>query len=186
MIRVLIGSVAGGVTMFVVAMIFWATPLSGIAFAGVDDARGATLQAALAANLPVTGRYSIPNPATAQGAVLYGRGPVAVIDYNRGGFSMSDGAMMLGGFIHEVVVSLMIGLSLLAVAGRVTDFASRLRLAIGLSAAATVMITLSDPIWMHQAWQFAIYNLIACLAMLAATSFVIVRWFLPAAASRTV
>ena len=179
MIRVVIGSIAGGAAMFVVAMIFWASPLARIAYSSVDAQPSAAVQLALGQNLPHTGRYVVPNPETPDGAILYGRGPIATVDFSNDGFSPSSSAVMIGGFIHEVVVSLLIGLSLLAVAGRVTDFASRLRLAIGLSAAATVMITLSDPIWMHSGWRFAIYDLVADLAMLVAASAVIVRWFLP-------
>jgi hypothetical protein len=90
---------------------------------------------------------------------------------------------MIGGFVQEVIVSLMIGLSLLGVAGRVADFPSRAKVAIGVSAAATVMILLGDPIWMHADWRFGIYATIADLAMLAASSLVIARWFLPRAAA---
>jgi hypothetical protein len=78
-----------------------------------------------------------------------------------------------------VIVSLLIGLSLYAVAGRVTDFASRARLVVGFSAAAVVMLTTSDPIWMHGAWRIAIYGLVADLAMLCASGLVIARWFMP-------
>ena len=73
------------------------------------------------------------------------------------------------------------GLSLLAVASRVTDFESRAKLAIGVSAAAVMMIRIGDPIWMHTDWRFAIYALVADLAMLSASSLVIARWFLPRA-----
>lgn len=179
MIRVLIGSVAGGVVMFILAFVFWASPLSRLAYSSATDQQNAAVQLALAGNLPHTGRYVVPNPGTAQGNVLYSKGPVAEISYNTAGFSASGGGSMVGGFIHEVVVSLLIGLSLLAVAGRVTDFESRARLVIGLSAAATVMIALSDPIWMHADWRFAIYGLIADLAMLSAAGLVMARWFVP-------
>jgi hypothetical protein len=54
-------------------------------------------------------------------------------------------------------------------------------LAIGLSAAATVTIVIGDPIWMHSDWRYAIYALIADLAMLSASALVIARWFLPQA-----
>lgn len=178
-IRAVIGGLVGGIAMFVVGIIFWATPLSRLAYASAGEAQGAAVQVALAANLPKTGRYLIPNTDTAGGTTLYGRGPVATIDYNMHGFPTSDGRVMLGGYIQEAVASLLIAMSLMVVAARVTDFTSRLRIAIGLSAAATVMITLSDPIFAHGPWDFAIYNLVACLAMLSAAAFVIVRWFLP-------
>lgn len=178
-IRAVIGALAGAVAMFAVALLFWASPLSRLAYSSTGEAQSAAVQVALAANLPHTGRYTVPDPSTPGGTTLYGRGPVATVDYNSRGYSVSSGTTMLGGFIQEAVGSLLIALSLLAVSSRVTDFSSRFRLALGLSAAATVTITLSDPIFAHGPWGFAIYNLIACLAMLAASSFVIARWFLP-------
>ena len=185
MIKVLIGSVAGGVLMFLIGFLFWATPLNHLAFSGASEQQSANVQLAMANNLPHVGRYIIPNPDTAGGTVLYGKGPVAVVDYNPMGFSTQGGPWMLGGFIHEVVVAALIGFSLLAVAGRVTDFESRARLVIGFSAAGAVLMTLGDPIWMHAAWGYAIYNLIACMAMLTGPGLLIARWFLPASAAAT-
>jgi hypothetical protein len=46
---------------------------------------------------------------------------------------------------------------------------------VGLSAAATVMIVIGDPIWMHGDWRYAIYALVADLAMLTASALVIAR-----------
>ncbi|MDO6416904.1 hypothetical protein Q4F19_21145 [Sphingomonas sp. BIUV-7] len=179
MIKVLLGSIAGGVAMFIAGFLFWATPLNKIAFSSATEAQSAAVQLSLAQNLSATGYYLIPNPETSNGAVLYGKGPTALVNYNSAGFSTADPSAMIGGFIHEVVVSLMIALSLYAVAGRVTDFASRARLVVGLSAATVVMITLSDPIWMHGAWRFALYGLVADLAMMCASGLVIARWFVP-------
>jgi hypothetical protein len=181
MVRILIGSLAGGAAMFIVGFILWATPLQYLGFSTATDAQNAAIQLSLAQNLPHTGRYVVPNPLSQIGANGYSKGPVATVDYNVGGFAGGDPASMIGGFVQEVIVSLMIGLSLLAVAGRVTDFPSRAKLAIGLSAAAVLMVTTSDPIWMHADWRYAIYALIADLAMLSASSLVIARWFLPRA-----
>ena len=185
MIRVLIGSLAGGVVMFVVGFIFWASPLHGIAYSSASEQQSANVQLALANNLPHVGRYIVPDPRSAGGTILYGKGPVSTVDYNPQGFSTQGGPWMLGGFIHEVVVAGLIGFSLLGVAGRVTDFRERARLVIGFSAAGSVLICLSDPIWMHSDWRFAIYNLIACMAMLIAPGLVIARWFLPKGAGVT-
>ena len=181
MVRILIGSLAGGVAMFIVGFLLWATPLQYFGFSSATDAQNAAIQLSLAQNLPHTGHYIVPNPMTQVGGNGYTKGPIASVDYNGAGFSTSDPASMIGGFIQEIIVSLMIGLSLLGIAGRVTDFESRAKVAIGLSAAATVMIALSDPIWMHADWRYAIYALIADLAMLSASSLVIARWFLPKA-----
>lgn len=179
MIRTVIGGLIGGVVMFVVGFIFWASPLQKIAYSSATEQQSAAVQQALASNLPHTGRYVVPDPNTAGGTVLYGRGPIAIVDYNSAGFSTSDPSSVIGGLIHEVVVALMIAFSLYAVAGRVTDFDSRARLVIGFSAAAAVMIALSDPIFNHTGWRFAIYALVADVAMLVAPGLVIARWFLP-------
>lgn len=179
MIRVLIGSVVGGVAMFVVGFLFWATPLNRIGYSTANEMQSANVQLALAQNLPRTGFYIIPNPATANGAVLYGKGPVASINFSTAGSSTADPRAMIGGLVQEMLVSLLIGLSLYVVAGRVTDFASRARLVVGLSAAATILIVTSDPIWMNGDWRYALYGVIADLAMLSAAGLVIARWFLP-------
>ncbi len=185
MVRVLIGALAGGVAMFIAGFLFWATPLQYLGYSTATDAQGAAVQLSLAQNLPHTGRYVVPNPMTAVGGNGYTKGPIATVDYNSKGYSTADPAAMIGGFVQEVIVSLMIGLSLFGVAKRVGDFPSRAKLAIGISAAATVMIVLGDPIWMHGDWRYAIYATIADLAMLTASGLVIARWFLPRPAVET-
>lgn len=180
MIRVLIGSLAGAIAMFLVGFVFWATPLVRLSQSVADDAQNANIQAVLAQNLQQnTGRYTVPSPYSRGGAELYAKGPIATIDYNAGGFSTADPSALIAGFIQEYIVVLIIGLTLLMVARRVGDFASRARLVIGLCGAATLMITLSDPIFMHGSWRFAIFNLVACMAMLSAGGLVVARWFLP-------
>ncbi|PZU09576.1 hypothetical protein [Sphingomonas sp.] len=179
MIRVLIGAIAGGLAMFIVGFLFWATPLNRIGISSATEAQGAAVQLSLAQNLPATGYYLIPNPETPNGAVLSGRGPTALVNFNTTGFSSADPGAMIAGFVQEVIVSLLIGISLFVVAGRVTDFASRARLVVGFSAAAVLMITTSDPIWMHGDWRYALYGLVADLAMLCAAGLVIARWFVP-------
>ena len=54
------------------------------AFSTVDDATNAQLQAALGQALTQTGTgtYHIPWPATPQGTVLHGQGPIATIHFN--------------------------------------------------------------------------------------------------------
>lgn len=179
MVKTLLGSVAGAIAMFVAGFLFWATPLAKIGHSSVDATRSAAVQLSLAQNLPHTGHYLIPNPETSEGAVLYGRGPTAQVNYNSAGSSTSDPGAMIGGFVQEWLVSLLIALALYAVADRVTDFASRARLVVGLSAASVLMITTSDPIWMNGDWRFALYGLVADLGMLCASGLVIARWFLP-------
>src|SRR4051794_33649882 len=104
MVRVVIGSLVGGVAMFIVGFLFWATPLQNIGFSSASDAQNAAVQLSLAQNLPHTGRYIVPNPGTQVGGNGYTKGPIATIDYNSSGFSTADPAVMIGGFVQEVVV----------------------------------------------------------------------------------
>lgn len=180
MIRIVIGSVAGAIAMFVVGFIFWATPLAAIGYSHASEVQSTAVQTALAQQLgQESGRYTVPDVSTQSGTVLYGRGPIATIDYNSKGYATTDNGSLIGGFAQEFVVVLMFGLALWPILTRVSDFPSRARVVVGIAAAAAVMITLSDPIFDHADWRFAIYNLVACIAMLAAGGLVLARWFLP-------
>jgi len=179
MIRMVIGSVAGTVAMFIVGFIFFATPLQLIGLSTTGETQNAAVQMALAQNLPATGTYIVPSPMSAAGAVLYGKGPVAIVHYNSMGFSTSSMAVVVAGLIHELIVTLILGFALLGIAGRVTDFASRVRLVLLFSVAVSALALLSDPIWMHQDWRYALYSFVGTVAMLAAAGVVIARWFLP-------
>jgi hypothetical protein len=185
MIRIVIGSVVGGAVMFVVGFIFWATPLAALGYSHAGEAQSAAVQTALAQNLSHTGRYIVPDVTTQGGTVLYGRGPVATVDYNSKGYATTDNGSLIGGLVQEIVVVLMFGLALLPICARVPDFESRARVVVGISAAAAVMIALSDPIFEHADWRFAIYAVVADIAMLAAGGLVLARWFLPHAGART-
>ena len=55
MIRLVIGSIVGGLAQFLVGFVFWGTPLSRIAFTVAPDAANAAVQTALAQNLTATG-----------------------------------------------------------------------------------------------------------------------------------
>src|SRR3546814_1331991 len=58
--RFIIGCVAATAVMFILGLIFYATPLQMLGYAAASDAAGASVQNALAANLPRTGTYMVP------------------------------------------------------------------------------------------------------------------------------
>src|SRR3546814_13220741 len=99
-----------------------------LGYAGASDAAGASVQNALAANLPRTGTYMVPMTNSAEGTVLYGRGPVATIHYNMSGFAVADPRVVAGEIVHMLVSVTILGLALLLVANPVTSFADRARL----------------------------------------------------------
>jgi hypothetical protein len=182
MIRTVIGGLAGGIVLFVMGFIFWATPLSELAFSKAGDAEGAAVQAALAQNLTKTGTgtYEIPHAGTPQGTTLYGRGPIATVHFNTSGFSSEDMGMMLPGFIVAVVTGLLIAFGL-AAAGGGRGFAGLARLVVLYSLGFTTWAYLAMPIFAHHGWGHWIYSFVAESVSLILAGLVIARWFVPAA-----
>lgn len=186
MIKLAIGSVAAAIAMFITGFIFFATPIGMIAYTGANETQNAAVQAALAANLPQTGTYMIPDPSTQSGTTLYGRGPVATVHYNSNGFSLSDMSGVGWGFVHEFFVCVLIAAALSTLDRRIPDFTSRARIVILFSLAASAMHSLGNPIWLHHGWAYWLYNFVAEAAMLIVAGLVIARWFLPVAAEMPV
>jgi hypothetical protein len=180
MIRTVIGGLVGGIILFVIGFVFWATPLSELAFSKAGDAEGAAVQAALAQNLTKsgTGTYEIPYAGTAQGTTLYGRGPIATVHFNTSGFSSEDMGMLLPGLIVAVVTGLLIAFALAALGGG-RSFASVARLVVLYTLGFTTWGYLAMPIFAHHGWGYWIYAFIAESVSLTAAGLVIARWFVP-------
>lgn len=91
--KTILGGLLGGFALYLVGFIFWGTPLSNLAFSSADPAAAAQLQASMAQALNAggTGVYIIPDPSTAEGTILFGRGPIAQVFYNSNGYPVTDG-----------------------------------------------------------------------------------------------
>lgn len=187
MIRIVIGSIVGGIVQFLIGFIFWGTPLSRLTFSVAPDPQNAAVQTALAQNLTATGTgtYYIPWPDTAQGTILHGRGPVAMIFYNTGGFPQTETSALIGGLVLSIVSLFLLGLALLAVAARVPDFASRLRIVLCAGAATTLYFILGMPTYnFFMPWGYWVYLAVSLLVGFAAGGAVLARWFVPFAEAR--
>jgi hypothetical protein len=182
MIKLAFGSLVAAVAMFLTGFLLFASPLNRLAYASADDNQNAALQAAMAANLPHTGTYLIPDPVTQDGTTLYGKGPVATVHYNSSGFSLSDMSAIGAGFVQEWLVCLLLAAALSTLDRRIPDFASRLSIIVFFSLAASALVNFGNPIWRHQDWVYWTYNFVADAAMLIVAGAVIARWFLPVAA----
>ncbi|MFN3387922.1 MAG: hypothetical protein ACK40O_03255 [Allosphingosinicella sp.] len=180
MVRTLIGGVVAGIVLFVVGFVFWATPLAEIAYKKADVPASAAVQTALAQNLTQsgTGTYIIPSTDTAEGTTLYGRGPVATLHFNTGGFPAEDMSMLLPGFIVAVIAGLLIAFGLAAAAGR-RDFKTLARLVVLVSLGFTTWSFLAAPIFGHHGWTYWIYAFVAESAGLILAGLVVARWFMP-------
>lgn len=179
--RVLIGSAAAAIAMFIIGFIFFATPLDRLHVASLDNGRAAAVQQSLAANLPSTGTYRVPSGDTPEQSVMHGQGPIATVHYNIKGYSTADPTAMIGGLLLDFVVALLIGTALIGIDRRVPDFASRARLVVLFAIAASAFTHLGEPIWYHHDWAHFIYLFVADGLALAAGGLIIARWFLPRA-----
>lgn len=186
MIRLGLGAIAGGIAQWLVGFIFWATPLSGLAFKVANESENAAVQAALAQNLTRsgTGTYMVPWPNTAQGTTLYGQGPIATIHYNSAGFPLVDAGSLFGGLTLSIITAALIGLALWSVAGRAASFAERLKLVVLFAAAAVLYLDLGQPVSNHYGWGHFIYMAIGDFIGLVVAGAVIARWFMATPAPR--
>ena len=182
MFRILIGSLVGGLAQWIVGAVFWGTPLGRIAFHVADDTGNAGVQQAMAQYLTPTGTgtYYVPWPDTTQGTILHGRGPVALIHFNTSGFPVMNSTSLIEGLILSIVSILLIGLALHAVGSRVQDFASRAKLVVLFSVAATLYFTIGEPVFnYYMPWGYFLYLALSQVLGLVAGGLVLVRWFMP-------
>ncbi|HYN46587.1 MAG TPA: hypothetical protein VES64_07855 [Allosphingosinicella sp.] len=181
MIRTFIGGLVGGIILFVIGFIFWATPLGEIPYSHAPDAQNAAIQLALNQNLTPTGTgaYIIPSHASAQGAVLYAQGPIATVYFNTTGYSPDDMTMLLPGFITALIAGLLMAFGLAAVGGGGRSYAGTARLVVLISLGFCVWSFLATPIFNHFGWRYWIYAFVAESVSFILAGLVIARWFLP-------
>lgn len=178
MIRILIGSIVGGIVQFIIGALFWATPLGKLAFRTLGQAETADLQTAMARTLTPTGTgtYFIPSPETAAGAILMGKGPVGLVFFNTGGFPAMDWHALLVGLVLSVVMLLLVGVALSLVDG----FAARIRVALLFGVATVLYFILSVPVYnITMPWAWWIYLAVSTFVGFAAGAFILIRWFVP-------
>jgi hypothetical protein len=173
--RALIGAVAAAVAMFILGFLFFATPLAKLGAGTLDNSRAAAVQQAMAANLPKTGTYYVPSADTPEQSVMYGQGPIATIHYNTSGFSVADTGAMIAGFVHMLVVTMLMAVGLFILSRHVPSFSERVRLLILGTLGATIFMRLGQPIWFHHDWGHAIYLFVADTVSLGVAGLIILK-----------
>jgi hypothetical protein len=173
--RALVGAVAAAIAMFILGFLFFATPLASFGTKSLPDAQAQSVQSVLAQNLPGTATYAIPSDTTPHQTSLYGRGPIATVHYNTNGYAVGDAATMIGGFIHMLVVGLLMAVGISGLSGHVGPFRDRMRLLVLGVLGATLFMRLGEPIWYHHDWGHAIYLFVADSVSLIAAGFIILK-----------
>jgi hypothetical protein len=177
--KLLVGAIAAAAAMFLIGALFFATPLRGLGQGNLPNQQAAEVQRTLAANMPATGSYVVPDGGTQEQTVMYGQGPIALVHYNVGGFPAFDAAAMLGGFILYLLVALWMAAALWAVERQVRDFATRLRIIALFAVAFAAYAHLKMPVFYHLGWGHFVYLFVADALTLIAGGLIIARWFLP-------
>jgi hypothetical protein len=178
MVRVILGAAVAAFAMVVVGFLLYATPLNGLGTGNLPDPQAAQIQSALAANLPATGTYAVPDASTQQQTTLFAQGPVATIHYNARGFAADDAGMIVWGLLLNFFVALAIGFGLIGIDRRVPDFASRAKLVVPFAIGAAAYMHVSRPVYLHHDWSNALYTGFGD-ALALAVGGLIVAWFLP-------
>jgi hypothetical protein len=185
MARALIGAVAAAFAMFILGFIFFATPLMKLGSATLDNQRAAAVQQALAANLPETATYYVPSADTPEQTVMYGRGPIATISYNSSGFPVADPSAMIIGFIHMLLVALLMAAGLFTLTRHVRSFGEQVRLLVLGVVGAAAFMRLGAPIWYHHDWGHALYMFVADTVSLVVAGLIILKLLRAASSTRS-
>ena len=181
MFKLAIGSIVAAIAMLITGFLYFAGPVALAGYASTNDAQSAAVQSALAANLPATGTYTIPNPSTESGTTLYGKGPVATVHYNSKGYSLESMDGMVWGLALNWVAALLMAGALSQLGTRVTDFGSRAKVVVCFALACAASVTLTDPIYMHEDWTYAIFSFVGSALTLCVGGLILARWFMPKA-----
>jgi len=183
MVRALIGAVAAAVAMFIIGFIFFGTGMERLVIGSLDNMQAATVQQAMAANIPSSGTYIVPNMTTPEQTVMYGNGPIAIIHYDTKGSPAADPATMIEGFVHMLVVTLLMAFGLRRLVQYIPDFREQLQLVGAAVLAAAIFMRIGDAIWMHYSWSFSIYGFINDVVSLFVAGAIILKLLPRASAS---
>ena len=174
--RLVLGSLAAGIAMWLVGFIFWSPLLSWIPLAAIPDADAQMVQQALAAKLgPLgTGTYAIPSATTTAGTVLQANGPVAIVHFTNRGFPALDSFSLIWGLVLAIGCAFAGGLAMRMVAGGL-GFGERIRLVALLAVGVAGYADLSQPVFNHAPWGFFVFLFVSHVVTWVAAGAVLAR-----------
>jgi hypothetical protein len=178
--RLILGSLAAGLAMWVARFIFSGPLLGWIPFTvATDDATARLRQSMIETLAPTgTGVYAIPSTATTIGTQLHAQGPVAVVQFTDSGFPGFDTTAYLWGLLLAIGCALLLGIALKAAATNM-GFAARVQLVALIAVALTGYANLGQPIFNHAPWGYHVYLFVSDLVTWLVAGTIFARWFLP-------
>lgn len=176
MVRIAIGAVISGVVLMVWGFVFW-TVLPWTKCMTRPLPEGEKTAKVLTESIDESGMYFYPMPdeATmsdedAMNSFLeqHKKGPLVQVIFRKEGLQPMDPAILGMGFAHFIVASILAGVLLTLALPGLQSYLARVLFVFLLGCFATFTINLSNPIWFHHPWSFALFQ----------TSFDLVCWLL--------
>ncbi len=159
--RILLGGLVAGIAVFVWGFLFWGVsglPDSALSRTADDAAAGQ----ALLQHFPETGSYYLPGPhnPAQQLESLHESGPLAFVYFNREGKPLMSPLLMVYGFLHGVVIGVLVGTALAMLGNALPAYGDRVKLVAVFGLASSIWMPLSDSIWWYfplpwQLWKLA-------------------------------
>lgn len=169
MVRLVLGAVLSAIVMFAFGFFWWGvSPLRFCVFKTLKD-EDRVIEVLKSADLE-TGTYFAPfmdeskvtsenrEQMTKELQEKYKAGPLVQIIYQKNGVDMMDPTVMITGFVHMIVFSLLAGVLLTLALPGLSSYSARVLFVFLLAVFASATIDLSGPIWFHHPWGMALYN----------------------------
>ena len=164
--RYLLASLAAAVVMMIWGAVWWA--VSPVGFMVMEAAPDEAVVALLSDTLREKGQgvYFYPfasereagDPAALEAfRERHRRGPLVQIFYQPQGGELMSPKIFLGGFIHLLASSLLVGALLLMAAPALPTYSRRVLFVFLAGTFAGVVVELGKPIWFYHAWDYSLY-----------------------------
>lgn len=160
MAKLALGAFLAAIAMFLWGFVYWGSGMID-PFSHMTAEGETAISEALKTNLPAGGVYFVPDSKVdeAQWQNRMTQGPVAMINFRPGGTAPMATTMILG-FLHMLVVALILALILRLLLPVAPTYVDRLKLVAIIGALAAIEANLGQPIWWHWPWSHAIIEAI--------------------------
>jgi hypothetical protein len=158
----LLGSVIAAVALFLWGFVYWAAspiPYTALKTAADDAAAGQ----ALLEHFPQSGTYRVPNPVNPdmnEMNALHRQGPVAMVDIDVDGAEPVSPGVMLAGFVHMLITTLMISLLMRLTGNSLATYGDRVLFVFLAGVIVAFWTRISDVIWWGLGLPWQMYNAI--------------------------
>lgn len=137
---------------------------------------------ALLEHFPEAGTYFLPSPTNEPELheKLHATGPIALVHMlSTTGRPVMDPSIMVKGYLHNVVVIVLIGLLLRQVSSALPTYLDRVKFLLLAGIICAVMIDIGDVVWWQIDWQWKIYQAFYHVTAWTITAFILAKFIEP-------